>query len=107
MPVRDQFITTDQACIVATNFAPLSAVNSVSGSHSVDVEVSAGTTGAVISQVEIFWGDGNSTVATLGVAPSYSASHTYASAGSYLVKVVTTLDNGQTQEDRFGPMVVS
>lgn len=107
MPVRSSFITSDQACIVATNFTPLTGVAGVNGNYSVDVEVSAGTTAATITQVEIFWGDGNSDVAVLGVAPNYTSSHTYAAAGEYLVKVVTTLSNGQTQEDRFGPLVVS
>lgn len=107
MGVRRNFITTDQACIVATDFSPLTAASNTATTFSVNVTLSAGTTGATIATVTVFWGDGTSSALTVGIAPAYTGSHTYATAipaGKKTIKVVTVLSNGQTQTDRFGPL---
>ena len=101
----NNFITTDASCVHIENFAPMGAGAGNSTTFSVDATLSAGTTGAAISTVVANWGDGSSDTMTPGTPPAFSFAHTYASAGSYQVKVVVTLDNGETFHERFSVTV--
>jgi hypothetical protein len=94
MAIRNHFSEGDIGCIVVDNFSPTSADATVLVPFSFDVNIVGGTA----SSVEVSWGDGSSDPAVAGVSPSYSVSHTYATAGSYLMKVVTVLTTGETDE---------
>lgn len=98
MAIRNHWTTSSLACIVTENFAPLAAVSTVSTAFTVDVTPSSSGT---INSVTFNWGDASNDPGVLGVAPEYGASHTYASAGDYLVKVVTDLTTGELDETWF------
>jgi hypothetical protein len=99
MAIRNHFSESDINCITTNNVAPTSADSGSSVDFSADIVV---TTGATISGVTFDWGDGNTDAGVADVGyptpPEYTASHTYASAGSYLLKIITVLTTGETDD---------
>lgn len=104
MGLRNSFIQTDRHCVAHGGFTPDAAVAAAATDFDITLTLS---TGATVGSVTFDWGDGTSaTVATLDAGTTYTASHTYASAGSYVVKVTTVLSNaGETWTDNFNVTV--
>ena len=94
MAVKNYFSTVDIACLVVENLDPESAVSTVVQAFTADVT----PTGDTVFSVLFDFGDGNTSPGVLGVAPSYSASNTYATAADYLVKVIATSTTGIVEE---------
>ena len=95
MAIVNNWSESDIPCIVVSAFTPLTAISTIASAFTFDVNVSGGT----VNTVTVFWGDGSNDPAAVTVAPEYTASHTYAAAGQYLVKVVTLLTTGETDEE--------
>lgn len=91
MAIRNSFSTVDINCITVENLSPLTAASTVLQAFSVDV-----TTTGTVDTVTFNWGDGASDPGVAGVPPAYDASHTYATAGTFLVRIVVTLTTGET-----------
>ena len=112
MPARNDFSTSDLACIVIDNFSPLTWAEDTPQDVSVDVTLAAGTSGATIVTVNADWGDGSNDDAAAGTPPAYEwaaagvGAKTYADPGTYPVKVTATLSNGQTQTERFEVVII-
>lgn len=103
MAIKNNWIEVDAACITVADFTPTTAVATTATTFNFTVTPSAGT----VSSVNISWGDGTTTAATAGTAPAYSGDHTYTTAGTYLVKVITTLSGGETSEEWYQVIVTA
>ena len=104
MAVANNFISSDRFCIAHSNFNPTAAVAAAATDFDVDV---VPTTGGTISTVTFDPGDGQAVIPmALDAGDTWTASATYATAGTYIGKVTTVLsNNGETQTDYFTVVV--
>lgn len=104
MGLRNNFIQTDRHCVAHGGFTPDAATAAALTSFDITLTLS---TGATVGSVSFDWGDGTAaTAGTLDSGTTYTADHTYASAGSYVVKITTTLsNNGEVWTDNFNVTV--